>query len=195
MTPSALLTLAFYATTVSSAICSDTNTHPTATIDSGVIAGTTTSLPSSTRPVSKFLGIPFGAPPVRFSPPQPAAPWQSIYDASEYKPSCIQKYNYPEVARNQAIEWFGTPGPPAGESEDCLNLNVFAPAGASEGSKAVLFWIHGGGFSIGSGSLPFYDGASFAADHDVVVVTMNYRTNVFGFPGSPDLPEAERNLG
>ncbi len=195
MTPFALLALASYVTTASSAPYNYTNARPTATIDSGVIAGTTTSLPSSAILVSKFLGVPFGAPPVRFNPPQPPAPWQTIYDASEYKPSCIEKFNYPEVARNQTIEWFSTPGPPAGESEDCLNLNVFTPAYASQGSKAVLFWIHGGAFGFGSGSLPLYDGTSLAANHDVVVVTINYRTNVFGFPGSPDLPEADRNLG
>lgn len=195
MTPIALLTLAFYASTASSAPCNDTNTRPTATIDSGVVVGTTTSLPSSTITVNKFLGIPFGAPPVRFSPPKPAAPWQFNYDASEYKPACIQKFNYPEAVRNLTIEWFSTPGPPAGESEDCLNLNVFAPASATEGSKAVLFWIYGGAFSFGSGSLPLYDGSSFATNHDVVVVTFNYRVNIFGFPGSSDLPETERNLG
>ena len=196
MTPLALLALAFNATTASSAQHnSDANTRPTATINSGVIAGTTTSLPSSPITVNKFLGIPFGAPPVRFSPPQPPAPWQSIYDASEYKPACIQTFNYPEAARKQTIEWFNTPGPPAGESEDCLNLNVFAPASATEGSKAVLFWIHGGAFNFGSGSLSLYDGSSFAAEHGLVVVTINYRTNVFGFPGSPDIPVPERNLG
>ncbi|KAF7555265.1 hypothetical protein G7Z17_g2310 [Cylindrodendrum hubeiense] len=187
------LTFAAHAISVLSAPCNGTFNRPSATIDAGIIVGTTTLLPSST--VNKFLGIPFGAPPVRFSPPQPPAPWQSVYDASEYKPACIQQFNYPDAARNATIKWFSTPGPPAGESEDCLNLNVFAPASGGEDSKAVLFWIFGGAFNFGTGSLPLYDGSSFATDHDVVVVTINYRNNVFGFPGSPDLAESEKNLG
>jgi carboxylesterase type B len=182
-----LLTLAIHAITAVSVPC---DTRPTATIDSGVLVGTITSLPSSSATVNKFLGIPFAEPPVRFSPPQPVEPWESVYDASEYKPACIEQLNNPKIT-----EWFDTPGPPAGDSEDCLNLNVYAPASAEEGSKAVLFWIHGGSFVFGSGSIPLYDGSSFAAKHDIVVVTINYRLNVFGFPGSPDVPESERNLG
>ncbi|KAL4861557.1 Carboxylesterase [Aspergillus spectabilis] len=169
--------------------------RPTAVIDNGIVVGTTTSLPSSTVVVKKFLGIPFAAPPLRFSPPRPARQWRGIYDASEYKPACVQQFNYPEAARNQTIKFFNTPPPPAGESEDCLNLNVFAPATKSKEPKAVLFWLFGGALMFGTGSLPAYDGSSFAAHQDVVVVTINYRTNVFGFPGSPDLPKNERNLG
>jgi carboxylesterase type B len=195
MTPFVLLTFALCIISASSVPSNDSDSRPTAIIESGIVAGTTTTLSTSTITVNKFLGIPFGAPPVRFSPPQPPAPWQSTYDASEYKPACIQKFNYPEALRNRIIEWANTPGPPAEESEDCLNLNVFTPASATEGSKAVLFWIHGGSFSYGSGSLPLYDGSSFAANHDVVVVTINYRTNVFGFPGAPSLLEIEKNLG
>ncbi|KPM46353.1 hypothetical protein AK830_g182 [Neonectria ditissima] len=187
--------LALHAIFALSAPCNRTDFRPTATIDCGVVVGTTTSLPTSTVTVNKFLGIPFGAVPVRFGPPQPAPPLESIYDASEYKPSCIQKFNYPEAARNQSIKWYNTPGPPAGESEDCLNLNIFAPATAPDRPRAVLFWIYGGGFNQGSGSLPLYDGTSFATNHDVVVVTSNHRLNIFGFPGSPDMPEGERNLG
>ncbi|KAI9368530.1 Carboxylesterase [Aspergillus egyptiacus] len=170
--------------------------RPTAVIDSGTVAGASTSFPSSTVTVNKFLGIPFAAPPVRFSPPRPAHSWEGIYDATEHKPSCIQQFNYPEETRNRTMQFFNTPPPPAGESEDCLYLNVFAPAGAtSEEPKAVLFWLYGGALMFGTGSLPGYDGSSFAANQDVVVVTINYRTNVFGFPGSPDLPKNQRNLG
>jgi carboxylesterase type B len=168
--------------------------RPTATIDSGVVVGTTTSTPSSPFIVEQFLGVPFAAAPVRFKPPKPPIPWTSPYDASTYKPSCFQQFDYPKENHRRMIEWVNTPGPPAGESEDCLNLNVFVPEGGTHG-KAVMFWIHGGAFSFGSGSLPIYDGSSFAANHDVVVVTVNYRTNVFGFPGSVELPEMGRNLG
>lgn len=170
-----------------------TVTQPTVTIKNGIVAGTTTTVPSSSVIVKQFLGLPFGAPPVRFSPPKPAAPWNSIYDASKYKPACMQQFSYPEATRNLTIKWYSTPGAPAGESEDCLNLNVFTPT--TRGSKAVLFWLFGGGFNFGTGSLPYYDGSSFAANQDVVVVTINYRTNLFGFPGAAILPLGERSLG
>lgn len=68
--------------------------------------------------------------------------------------------------------------PPLPESEDCLYLNVFAPGGSVPGAdKPVMFWIHGGSFQLGSASVPEYDGSVIAAQHDVIVVTTNYRTN------------------
>lgn len=163
---------------------------PTVSLSAGTATGT------SDGSVDRFLGLPFGTAD-RFDAPQPAPSWEGTYDASQYKPACIQKFQYPEEARNRTNSWFNIPGPPAGESEDCLYLNVFTPAGASEGSelKAVMFWIFGGGFSFGTGTLPLYDGTSFARNQDVIVVTINYRTNVFGFPGSPDKPLTEQNLG
>lgn len=148
---------------------------PSATLDSGVVVGTTTSLPSSTAVVNKFLGIPFAAPPVRFSPAVAPQPWSEPLDTSEYKPACIQEFVYPAAARNFSIELFNTPPPPAGESEDCLNINVFAPASGT--GKTVMFWIYGGGLAFGANSLAAYDGTSFAANQDVIIVAPNYRTN------------------
>ncbi|KAJ7456524.1 Carboxylesterase family-domain-containing protein [Mycena latifolia] len=72
--------------------------------------------------------------------------------------------------------------------------NVWAPVHKTE-KRAVLVWIYGGAFVFGTGSLPLYDGVSIATNQDIVVVSFNYRTNVFGFPGSPDLPLAGNNLG
>ena len=81
---------------------------------------------------------------------------------------------------------FGTaatrPGLPA-EDEDCLVLNVFTPS-VTGGKRPVMVWLHGGGFSSGSGSSPINDGTSLAHTSDVVVVTINHRLNVLGF----DLP-------
>ncbi|PFH62375.1 hypothetical protein XA68_13969 [Ophiocordyceps unilateralis] len=168
---------------------------PTVTADSGVLVGTATSLPCASTAVNRFLGIPFAEPPIRFDPPQPAPNWAGVYDATQYKPACIQKFDGPEGDRERIKDWFATPPQPNGESEDCLYLNVYAPAGAAQGSKAVMFWLFGGSFAFGSGSLPLYDGSSFAANHDVVIVISNYRTNVFGFPGSPEKPQSEQNLG
>ena len=186
---------ALYALSVTASPCKPARDNsPTAIIDSGALKGTTTSVPFSDKVVNKFLGIPFGAPPKRFSPPEPAAAWYDVYNATDFKPSCIQKFNYPEGTRERLIKEANTPPPPAGESEDCLNLNVFAPADAAPGSKAVFFWIYGGSYAFGSGSLPMYEGSRLAAREDIVVVTINYRINIFGFPGAPDLPVGEENL-
>jgi para-nitrobenzyl esterase len=71
-------------------------------------------------------------------------------------------------------------GAPEGQSEDCLILNVWTPA-LDHRKRPVMFWIHGGGFSTGSGSSPWYDGTNVARKQDVVVVTINHRLNVFGY--------------
>ena len=170
--------------------------RPSVTVTQGILTGTTTTFPSATATVNQFLGIPFGAKPERFATPTAAPTWSGTYDATAYKPACIQQFNYPENIRNFTILVFDTPGPQGGEDEDCLNLNVFAPSTASSSSlKPVMFWIYGGALSFGANSLPMYDGSHFAADQDVVIVTINYRTNIFGFPGYPGQPTEEQNLG
>ncbi|KAL2814106.1 Carboxylesterase [Aspergillus granulosus] len=174
--------------------------HPLVKTSTGLILGTTTITHSNSAgavEINTFLGIPFASTPRRFSPPRPPRPWRGIHHATTYGPACIQQFNYPEASRNQTIQFFNTPPPPAGESEDCLTLNIWAPARKSkyERPRAVLFWLYGGALMFGSGSLRGYDGSSFVANQDVVLVTINYRTNVFGFPGSTELPPNERNLG
>lgn len=82
------------------------------------------------------------------------------------------------------------------ESEDCLYLNVYAPSTpAPADGRTVMFWIYGGAFQFGHASSPYYDGSKFASDEDVIVVSANYRTNVFGFARSPELPVSQQNLG
>lgn len=77
-----------------------------------------------------------------------------------------------------------------------MYLNVFAPSTtAPRGGRAVLFWIYGGSLQFGDAGLAAYDGSSFAANQDVIVVTTNYRTNVFGFSNSPEIPVGEQNSG
>ncbi|EXJ81374.1 hypothetical protein A1O3_07665 [Capronia epimyces CBS 606.96] len=167
---------------------------PTITIDSGPIVGVATSLPGASVTINKFLGIPFAASPTRFAPPVTPTPWKTPYNATQYGPACIQQFNYPEASRNFVIKYFNTPPPPAGESEDCLNVNVYVP-GTPGKNKTVMAFIYGGSLAIGANSLSSYDGTSFATNQDVIIVTLNYRTNVFGFPLSPELPLTKRNLG
>ncbi|KAJ9641752.1 uncharacterized protein PV06_03775 [Exophiala oligosperma] len=170
-----------------------TSAAPSVTIDSGPVVGTTTSPPGASATVDKYLGIPFAASPVRFAPATKPTPWREPFQATKYGPACIQQFPYPEASRNLSIAWFNTPPPPAGESEDCLNVNVYVP-GTPGSNKTVMAWIYGGSLRMGANSLVEYDGSILAANQDVIVVSLNYRTNVFGFPNSPEIPLTERNL-
>jgi para-nitrobenzyl esterase len=116
-----------------------------------------------------WRGIPYAAPPVdglRLRPPQPPGPWTGVREATEYGHRSLQPEPNPEPR-----------APPA--SEDCLYLNVTAPAGARD--RPVLFWIHGGGYEMGHGTDQAGDGAAFASSHGLVVVTFNYRLGALGF--------------
>ncbi|KAG9789901.1 alpha/beta-hydrolase, partial [Aureobasidium melanogenum] len=149
---------------------------PTVTIDSGPVVGVATSPAGATATVNKYLGIPFAASPIRFAPPVKPTPWTTPFDASKYGPACIQQFNYPEATRNATIAWYNTPPPPAGESEDCLNVNIYVPGTGGE-AKTVMAWIYGGDMTFGANSLNAYDGTLFAAAQDVIIVSLNYRTN------------------
>ena len=123
-----------------------------------------------------WKGIPFAEPPVgplRFRAPQPPRPWQGERDGTRYGAVATQSRD-PRVAMLSGLT------DKMETSEDCLYLNVFSPA-ADGARRPVVVWIHGGAFIMGAGSLPLYHGAGFAARHDVVVVTVNYRLGLFGF--------------
>jgi para-nitrobenzyl esterase len=121
-----------------------------------------------------FRGIPFAKPPLgdlRFRRPEPAEPWSGVRDASRFGSSAPQT--------KLQIDFL--PGMDVGEqSEDCLYLNVFAPA-AGGAHRPVLVWIHGGAFTIGSGSQALYDVRPIVRRGDVIVVTVNYRLGALGF--------------
>ncbi len=129
--------------------------------------------------VRAFLGLPYAAPPVgelRWKPPEPAAKWRGMRDATQYGARCYQGHIYDDMV-------FQDSGP----SEDCLFLNVFTPATAKAKSKLpVMFWIHGGGYTGGSASEPRHNG-DFLPLKGVVLVTINYRLGVFGFLATTDL--------
>ncbi|MGH9170975.1 MAG: carboxylesterase/lipase family protein [Acidimicrobiales bacterium] len=128
-----------------------------------------------------FKGIPYGASTAgenRWMPPQPLEPWTGIRDALELGPSCPQPQRRPTGWAQEMSE-----------SEDCLVLNVWTPHVGDDGAKRpVMVWLHGGGYSIGSGSWPIYDGAALAARGDVVVVTVNHRLGVLGYLYLADVP-------
>jgi para-nitrobenzyl esterase len=117
-------------------------------------------------PMQEYLGIPYAAPPVgplRWAPPQPAAPWHGIRPATAFAPHC------PQSAGD-----FGR----ASTTEDCLYLNVFRPADSRAGDLPVMVWIHGGGF-VGGESDDYNPSALVA--NGVIVVTINYRLGALGF--------------
>jgi len=123
-------------------------------------------------PVDEFLGIPYAAPPVgalRWRPPQPAARWTGVRAATRFGPHCPQ---------------YGSPFGLASMSENCLFLNVYAPAGSSRGSLPVMVWIHGGDLTAGESN--DYNPAGLVRD-GVIVVTINYRLGALGFLADPAL--------
>jgi len=127
--------------------------------------------PLRAKGVLAFKGIPYAAPPVgdlRWKPPQPAANWPSVRDATKYGDICTQIMPNPDNGIGQYAA-----------SEDCLTLNVFTQDLNVNAKRPVMVWIHGGGFVNGSGSAELYDGSEFAK-HDVVLVSINYRLGRFG---------------
>ena len=120
-----------------------------------------------------FRGIRFAEAPVdekRFRPPKPVTPWTGIYDATEFGASAPQpNMMSPDMPLQLPVE---------PTDEDCLFLNVYTP-NADHQKRPVLFWIHGGGYIVGSGRA--YDGSVFVQEHDVVVVSINYRMGALGF--------------
>ncbi|KAM5474762.1 hypothetical protein MferCBS49748_000169 [Microsporum ferrugineum] len=156
-------------------------------------SGQVTGHASTSRPsVVEYLGIPYAnapvgdlrfAPPVRFFSDKP-------FEAANFTPSKPIKYPNETAVLRPIIENFAGQNVKP-QSEDCLKLNVWAKKTSSK-KKPVLLWIHGGRFAIGSTNSLFYQGKYLADKEDVIVVSINYRLNVFGFPGAPGLPQ---NLG
>ncbi|HEY3706114.1 MAG TPA: carboxylesterase family protein [Terracidiphilus sp.] len=138
--------------------------------------------------VRAWLGLPYAAPPtgdLRWKAPQPAAKWKGDRDATKFGAHCAQNPVFQDMV-------FQDNGP----SEDCLYLNVYAPATAATKAKLpVMFWIHGGGFSGGGSNEPRHNG-DFLPLKGVVLVTINYRLGVFGFLATDDLAkEANGSAG
>ncbi len=139
-----------------------------------------------------FLGIPYAAPPVgdlRWKPPAPITPRQGVQPATEFAPACFQLTNENSfvtyIARTLGQDPSRVPVL-SSASEDCLYLNVWTPHLTGEDLAPVMVWFHGGANVAGSASEPLYNGASLAGK-GVVVVTINYRLNVFGFFAHPAL--------
>jgi para-nitrobenzyl esterase len=133
--------------------------------------------------VRRWLGVHYASAP-RFEAPQPPPAWEGVREAKTMAPQCAQG-----MMGRTMFE-----GPAYGE--DCLGINIWAPAAQSAHARPVLFWIHGGAFM--GGSVNPYDGAELAECGDMVVVGINYRVGAIGFANFGEalgIPSIPSNLG
>lgn len=141
---------------------------PTVTIDSGKLAG------SERGDMVTFLGVPYAAPPIgnlRWKAPQPVKAWQGTRKATDFGFVC-----------RQTADWVKLP-----QSEDCLTLNIWAPARKAAKPYPVMVWIHGGGMTSGHGSEWGPEGGKSVVRKGVIFVSINYRLGIFGFFAHPEL--------
>ena len=135
--------------------------------------------------VNVFTAVPYAAPPVgsnRFQPPQQRTPWTGVLDATGESPACPQ--SEPSAIGKISVD------------EDCLYLNVWAPAGRADAKQPVMVWIHGSGTS-GYGGSPYFSGFHLAHDNGIVFVTINYRLGLLGslVSTSLDAPDGTHRSG
>lgn len=127
--------------------------------------------------VNIFRGVPYAEAPageLRFAPPVARAPWSGVLEAGSDR----------AIAPQTESRLYHALGATEGEiGEDCLNLTIWAPANCN--NAPVMFWMHGGAFMTGSGTLGWYDGERLAREHGVVVVTCNYRLGAAGYMNIP----------
>ncbi|KAG8560271.1 hypothetical protein GDO81_014872 [Engystomops pustulosus] len=175
------------------AVCVRTEDDTIIETKQGKVSGIKKSVISHT--VTAYLGIPYGEAPTgqkRFQKPEPRAPWEGIYQATDFGNSCYQ--NKEEL--DSFIDMIGTDEWSIKNemSEDCLSLNVWVPESISK-PASVMVNIYGGAFLSGSSALDIYDGSVLAASENVIVVSMNYRVGALGFLVFPGNAKAPGNAG
>lgn len=124
----------------------------------------------------RFLGIPYAQPPIgrlRFRAPQTPSPFAETFIADTFGPHAPQPFSMME-------HFLGGGAPVVTDEAECLRLNVWTPR-CDDARRPVMVWIHGGAFVSGTSATPWYDGERFCVDHDLVMVSFNYRLGVLGF--------------
>lgn len=155
-------------------------------------------LPAADPRITTFKGIPFAAPPVgknRWRAPQPVEPWDGVLEAYAFAPISVQ--DRPGIGTDiYCREWHVDPE--IAMSEDCLYLNVWTPAKKTDEKLPVLIWYFGGGLQWGYPAEMEFDGERLAR-RGIIVVSVNYRLNVFGFLAHEEItkeaPQAPGNFG
>lgn len=149
--------------------------------------GSVRGIPASDPRITIFRGIPFAAPPVgdlRWRAPQPAADWEGMRDCLEFKPIAMQRTPGEDPTAFYAREWHVEPE--VAMDEDCLYLNVWTNARTGNEKMPVMVWIYGGGLLEGYPTEMEFDGERIAR-RGVILVSVNYRLNVFGFLTHPEI--------
>jgi len=163
--------------------------------ENGLVRG----LPGTDARITVFKGIPYAAAPVgeyRWRPPQPAENWEGVRVCAEFAPISMQPAPGANPNDFYSKEWNVDPEIPMGE--DSLAVNIWTNAKTGDEKMPVYVWIYGGGLQVGYAHEMEFDGERMAS-RGVVVVTLGYRLNAFGFLAHPDLtkenPDAPTNFG
>lgn len=166
-----------------------------AIVEGGAVQG----IPAADPRVTVFKGIPFAAPPVgenRWRAPQPVVPWEGVRSCATFGPIAMQEIPGGDPDNIYTREWHVDSSVPM--SEDCLQLNIWTNAKSPDDKLPVLIWIYGGGLMVGYPSEMEMDGERIAR-RGVILVSINYRVNVFGFLAHPEItaeaPDAPANFG
>ncbi len=164
-------------------------------VENGAVQG----LPAADPRITSFKGIPFAAPPVgrnRWRAPRPASNWDGVFKAYDFAPISMQAKTVIDAKNIYTREW--SVDPDIAMDEDCLYLNVWTPANRTDEKLPVYVWYFGGGLQVGHTAEMEFDGERIAR-RGIVVVTVNYRLNVFGFLCHPEItaesPDAPANFG
>ena len=164
-------------------------------VENGLVRG----IPAADPRITAFKGIPYAAPPVgelRWRAPQPAADWEGVRDCARFGPIAMQETPGLDPNAFYSKEWHVDPEIPM--SEDCLQLNIWTPAKSADEKLPVMVWIFGGGLYNGYPAEMEFDGERFAR-RGVILVSVNYRLNAFGFLAHPEItkecPEFPTNFG
>ena len=160
-----------------------TGTGPLVQVSAGLLRGL------EVGGVRVFRAVPYARAPVgplRFRPPVECEPWDGVRDATTFGAIAPQFPTPLETLQGR----MDLP-----QSEDCLTLNIWAPPGTQAAARPVMVWIHGGAYVNGTGASDWFDGTSFAANHGIVLVTINYRLNVFGYLHLAGIADGEEGAG
>ena len=149
------------------------------------------ALPPTFAGITVYKAIPFAAPPVgpnRWKAPQPVVAWSGVKDSSAWPNRCYQLANANPPGTFYANEFYWDPSKDPKDSEDCLYLNIWAPAKPATGSLPVMVFYHGGGNRHGNNSEIEFNAAKLAAK-GIIVVTAAYRLNLLGFLSLPGMKD------